>query len=598
MNSLPSELLDSIALTIPSSEALKLFLSAFPQALFTPVLSALHELVYSNVDVQWPMVTVSNPTAWPLKCIEQLVFFQPKISLAYPITSAKDFVHAHSMNKFITNITVAPAGNAKLTLSIGSKLCSELKTCSLESVQIDVSQTRQFTEWLYPLFGLLDIPSLQEYSLVYPVQVHRAISSVAPREFGRKLLNWLLAGKSTKLELCNVSWYTDSQLVCALIDALQKCTSLETLCLENVSFFEDHVFYGSNLPASVHTFRWYRRRSSGLPWATTTQCLALALVHATQLKSLDLSGNEGLDPDILAQVIPTLLQLKSLNLNGVQLSQTLIEAFARLPHLQSLDLGGRDFNGLSTTLARVLPSCVKLQHLSLVNRVPTANDDLHTLVSVLPRIPSLQSIAWTSKVLRRPGILLLESILPQCPKLRSLTLTGELCSAHAYGAPVFNSFSSLRLEDLVLNKYELDDKGACELAKVLPQCAHLRSIDISNNLYTGKGLSAIVESLPSTVQAVNLASQGYYLDGLKATAVALSKKSWKTLDVSVNYEPNLVSFLELLSTTTTKKLDVKIPWNILSPGCYHECANVIQKLNSRVGPIECKIIIHFNAKTK
>ena len=126
-----------------------------------------------------------------------------------------------------------------------------------------------------------------------------------------------------------------------------------------------------------------------------------------------------------------------------------------------------------------------------------------------------------------------------------------------------DNIGSLReLVELALTKNELDDRGARVLGEALPRCRKLRSLDVHGNAFTSRGLDALLDGLPRSLDALNVVSRGYYWSGIDAVLTALTHATWRSLDVAVNYEHDLDRALSWL--LAHKEFVVALPAHVSS----------------------------------
>ncbi|EQC31877.1 hypothetical protein SDRG_10395 [Saprolegnia diclina VS20] len=232
--------------------------------------------------------------------------------------------------------------------------------------------------------------------------VHRlAASSV------KSLVQWVETGPATYLRLHHLSVAIDENgrdgVGAALASAISRSTTLETVDLKNVTFFNTHGLFGQPLPPTLRTFRWTsdegaRRRSNT---ATLARYLVASLASATHLETLHLAGKKTLCSTTLvaelAAALPTmqhlkLLYLKDNSLRGVDIAP-LTAVLPLLPALETLRIKTTRLDDAGAlALASMLPRCTSLRELML-QRGAYNEASSEALLAVIARMPVLDYVA-------------------------------------------------------------------------------------------------------------------------------------------------------------------------------------------------------------
>lgn len=221
-------------------------------------------------------------------------------------------------------------------------------------------------------------------------------------------------------------------------------------------------------------------------WVTVAEELSEALVQATAIQCLSLSGHVIGDPaaQALARMLP---RLRSLNLShcgwsaagGLQLMTALGECAA----LEGLCLDSLLLDG--ECLAQSLRNINSIRSLKL-NKITTAMGQTEAnavlvLLAAIEGLTGMEEIELEGWRMAERGIDLLIGLLPVWTNLRKISLSKNLISDES-GDKLLEALNCCsHLEELHLSNNSLGDLTAARMALVLPSLTHITVLDISEN---------------------------------------------------------------------------------------------------------------------
>ncbi|EQC34054.1 hypothetical protein SDRG_08268 [Saprolegnia diclina VS20] len=315
-----------------------------------------------------------------------------------------------------------------------------------------------------PLFQVLAHPRLCNFSLVLP---HNDYPYEVDARLGLGLAAFLRTGRARDLVLKNLFLDTADDPDLNLSRVLQACTSLQHLTLYNVAVVPDDNLW-AHLPPSLCSLKVYDNTGEddvvdglvmSLPRMRNLTELKLEVVFVTQ------------PPRILAPIVRSLTQLKSVNLSGCTLPNApclvdVVSAFGSLSILERLDLTGLDaVSSAMTALLTTLRHCRRLQSLRLAS-TSLSTKDVHSILATVPECPCLTHLDLSDNEPSDNWTSLLPALEAAARTLRGLnmrsTLDASVACVTALGA--MRCFK-LRLVSAVQASVDLENPSAtCALS--------------------------------------------------------------------------------------------------------------------------------------
>jgi Ran GTPase-activating protein (RanGAP) involved in mRNA processing and transport len=121
-------------------------------------------------------------------------------------------------------------------------------------------------------------------------------------------------------------------------------------------------------------------------------------------------------------------------------------------------------------------------------------EGLHLMSAILPRLPSLHSINFSSINAGDGGIGHLSAHLPDCCALQSLDLSCNKFRATGAWRLAWALPTSLRILNICNN--DIGDEGARHLSGALPHCDALEDLDLTSTGIGDEGAGLLAEILP------------------------------------------------------------------------------------------------------
>ncbi|KDO19066.1 hypothetical protein SPRG_15731 [Saprolegnia parasitica CBS 223.65] len=266
------------------------------------------------------------------------------------------------------------------------------------------------------------------------------------------LVQWIEAGEATHLRLHHVNVAIDEGgrdgVGAALASAISRSTTLQTVDLKNVTFFNTQGLVGQPLPATTREFHWASNDDAPrLPTAATlTRHLGASLALASRLVVLRLAGNNTLCPTTLvaelAAVLPHMQHLGSLHLKGNSLQgvdvSPLMAVLPSLPALETLRIKmARLDDAGARALASVLPHCTLLCQLLVQGGAynEASSEALLTATASMPALDYLEMDVATDCnegwMQRLSPLLATCATTTACMVLHSVNVSSSACAALA-----------------------------------------------------------------------------------------------------------------------------------------------------------------------
>nr|XP_046249885.1 NLR family, CARD domain containing 5 isoform X2 [Scatophagus argus] len=311
--------------------------------------------------------------------------------------------------------------------------------------------------------ALLQVPSIQCLNLSGHVIADTAaqiLTSLLPR-----------------LRLVNLShcvWSVTGGL--NLIKALGECTSLEGLCLDYLQLNEESRICLAQSLRNINSIRSLKLNKISVvdqSGANGVLDLLAAIEGLTRMEEIELDSwmmaDEGIEQ--LTRVLPVWTGLRkislSTNLISDQSGDKLVETLKSCISLEELHVSGNSLGDLTAArMALVLPS---LTHITVLDI-------------------SLNQIGNKGSVSLSKAIMCMKNLT----KINLTSVgTSELCDVAASLA------HCALIQDVGLGWNSCGDKVAVELARVMPLCQKLTTIDLESNCLTVVGAEALVRGLQS-----------------------------------------------------------------------------------------------------
>ncbi|EJK61744.1 hypothetical protein THAOC_17714, partial [Thalassiosira oceanica] len=339
-------------------------------------------------------------------------------------------------------------------------------------------------------------------------------------------LEWLghFAKKSTRLESIGVSGSgafgnCSGHSVDRFLDDIGKCNHIEKLHFMNTDLAEIIYKLGPAMKNNSRNHFALKGCYLGVPEATF---LFNTFVDMNSLEDLYIDGDEEegishLNDGAMAGCIPSLAActgMRSLKLNYLNLSTNSCAAlrgvFPRMATLRELVMRGNSLDDDCTRLlAQGLSDCKQIQSLDLsYNRI--SDDGLDVLVRRLPTSVDILFLSGNDIALARHVLLL---------RFEVLNISGNtLCPGGTGVIAASLANPECRLEDLNLNRCNIEDEGAATLAEGLRNNQRQTVMSLGGNNISERGWNAF-SSILCDASSINdtynsnhtLQDLGYYL---------------------------------------------------------------------------------------
>ncbi|XP_044049750.1 NLR family, CARD domain containing 5 isoform X2 [Siniperca chuatsi] len=260
-----------------------------------------------------------------------------------------------------------------------------------------------------------------------------------------------------------------------LVKALGECVSLKSLRLDSLQLNEESRVYLAQALRNVNSIRSLKLNEiateMGPSGANSVLDLLAAMDGLTRLEEIELGGWRMADRGVeqLTRLLPVWTELRrislSKNLISDQSGDKLVEALSSCSHLEELNLSSNSLGDLTAArMALVLPS---LTHITVLDI-------------------SENHIGYEGSVSLSKAIMCMKNLT----KIRLTSVgTSELCAVAASLAhcPL--------IQDVGLGWNNCGDEVAVKLARVMPLCQKLTSIDLESNTVSVFGAEALVRAL-------------------------------------------------------------------------------------------------------
>ncbi|OQS03075.1 hypothetical protein THRCLA_21244 [Thraustotheca clavata] len=481
----PPELLERIALFLPTAAIMELFLKAFPlQSLTHPLQSLLaffHDKHQIDENMLWPVLIAHdhplmtefinnyyNTIAVLYQTVQVNYLPFPctipssnLIELVPTIECSDDLLHLTSLNwhhisRFSASLYENEAKDIAWTDDGVNQLCKAIGTMNKLRLFKFTWGCSGKPKWFSQMIKAISVSTIVDFVL----QIEEGCD-----EWSTELLelfkSWVLK-KSTK-DVAFFGSVGNLQTVQYLAKAIWSSTTLQYIGMFDSNLVSEYFSHRKKIPDSV--------RAIGAVYCTSEDIENIRhCIGSSYLEALRISFDDAIDSSRhISSAIASLLNLKSLVLCSIAMPTVWHYGplLTILPQLTDLHLSGNNLKSCGVLeISRILPACKKLKSLRLGSQ-NCSNSGAMALALALPHCPSLKTLDLSMNQIGLNGVLALTRVIHQ-------------------------------LTELDLSYNDIQESGAIGISRVIPRTTRMECLNLGGNLLGKQGVLAIIAGILQT----------------------------------------------------------------------------------------------------